>query len=178
MILRRSIALSGSRYGSSGLLRASFSRFSAVGFAWWNEGRLVSLVGVGTVRLLCGRLNLEKGHWRSLRLNHSGDGAGELKRTSQQANGLHWYQCLDRGHRRGYEHFSFSRRSLSFNSWLISRVSTCSCSASCSSAASAHISCHLSLVRCGAIRIPFKKKMFSLLGVLFSVRYSRIQNRV
>jgi hypothetical protein len=60
MILRRSIALSGSRYGSSGLLRASFSRFSAVGFAWWNEGRLVSLVGVGMVRLLCGRLNLEK----------------------------------------------------------------------------------------------------------------------
>jgi hypothetical protein len=77
---------------------------------------------------------------------------------------LHWYQCLDRGDRRGCERFRFSRRSLSSNSRMICRVSVCICSASCSSAASAHISCHLSLVWFGAIRIPFKKKMFSRLG--------------
>ena len=61
--------------------------------------------------------------------------------------------------------FRFSRRSLSSNSRLISRVSVCSCSASCSSAARAHISCHLSLVWCGAIKNPLSKtKMFSRLG--------------
>ena len=64
---------------------------------------------------------------------------------------------LDRGQRRGCERF-FSRRFLSSNSRMIFRVSICICSRSCSSAPSAHISCHLSLVWCGAIRIPFKTR--------------------
>jgi hypothetical protein len=72
------------------------------------------------------------------------------------------------GLQRGCECFRFSRLSLSSKSRMIFRVSACICSAFCSSAASAHISCHLSLVWCGAIRIPFKKKMFSRLGCTVS----------